>query len=150
MSISRTRIRGALKVFGLKIGRVTRCSFAPTVRELTADQPALAPAIHPLLKALAALRASFAELHREVLKVGRQDPVCQRLTSVPGVGAVTALAFRAAVDTPERFPRSKALGPHLGLAPRKYQSGSIDRNGGCRSARSRTSGWSSTRPPASS
>jgi len=122
-------IRGALKVYGLKIGRVTRSGFRPRVQELIADRSTLVGAITPLLDALAVLRRSFVQLHRQIVDTGRDDPVCRRLTSVPGIGAVTALAFRAAVDIPERFPRSKALGPHLGLVPRKYQSGQTDRNG---------------------
>jgi transposase len=49
--------------------------------------------------------------------------------TVPGIGAVTALAYCGAVDIPERFPRSRAVGAHFGLVPRKYQSGTTDRNG---------------------
>ena len=46
--------------------------------------------------------------------------------TIPGVGPVTSLAFKATVDDPTRFGTSKALGPHLGLTPRVYQSGEID------------------------
>ena len=47
----------------------------------------------------------------------------------PGVGAVVAMTFRSAIDQPERFAHSKAVGAHFGLTPRKYQSGEIDRTG---------------------
>ena len=89
----------------------------------------LAAVIDPLLSAHAVLRQSFAELHRQVLALTRVDPVCRRLISVPGVGAVTALTYCSAVDIPQRFGRSKAVGAHFGLVPRKYQSGTTDRNG---------------------
>ena len=46
-----------------------------------------------------------------------------------GPGPVVALTFRATVDQPQRFARSKAVGAHFGLTPRRYQSGEIDRNG---------------------
>jgi transposase len=49
--------------------------------------------------------------------------------TMPGVGAVVALTFRAAVDRPERFSSSKAIGPCFGLTPRGYQSGQTDRSG---------------------
>ena len=49
--------------------------------------------------------------------------------TIPGVGAVVAMTFRSAVDQPERFARSKAVGAHFGLTPKKYQSGEIDRTG---------------------
>ena len=124
-----TTIRGLLKGHGLKVGRVTRTTFAPRVRELVAAVPVLAAAIEPLLTAHATLRKSFTELHRQVLAVTRIDPVSRRLMTVPGIGAVTALAYCSAVDIPERFPRSRAVGAHFGLVPRKYQSGTTDRNG---------------------
>ncbi len=49
--------------------------------------------------------------------------------SVPGVGAVVAITFRSGVDDPGRFRRSRDVGPHFGLTPRKYQSGEIDVTG---------------------
>jgi transposase len=42
---------------------------------------------------------------------------------------VTALTFATAIDDPTRFARSRDVGPHLGLTPRKYAAGEIDRNG---------------------
>ena len=60
--------------------------------------------------------------------VGRSD-VGRRLMTIPGVGPVTSLAYIAIVDEPSRFGTSKALGAHLGLTPRVYQSGEIDRSG---------------------
>jgi transposase len=122
-------IRGLLKGHGLKVGRVTRTTFASRVRELVAAVPVLAAAIEPLLTAHATLRKSFTELHRQVLAMTRIDPVSRRLMTVPGIGAVTALAYCSAVDIPERFPRSRAAGAHFGLVPRKYQPGTTDRNG---------------------
>ncbi len=50
--------------------------------------------------------------------------------TVPGVGQLTAMAFAAAVDDPERFKRSRDLGPYLGLVPRRHQSGEVDYTGG--------------------
>jgi transposase len=49
--------------------------------------------------------------------------------TMPGVGPVTSLAYIATIDDPGRFATSKALGAHLGLTPRVYQSGEIDRAG---------------------
>lgn len=50
--------------------------------------------------------------------------------TVPGVGPITALAYRATVDDPGRFASSKAVGAHLGMTPRVYQSGETERSGG--------------------
>jgi transposase len=49
--------------------------------------------------------------------------------SVPGVGPITALAFRATIDRPDRFRRSRDVGAHLGLTPARYQSGETDIQG---------------------
>ncbi len=49
--------------------------------------------------------------------------------TVPGVGPLTALAFRATIDRPDRFRRSRDVGAHLGLTPRRYQSGETDVQG---------------------
>ena len=55
--------------------------------------------------------------------------MCRRLMTVPGVGPVVALTYRATVDVPARFRKSKAVGAVFGLTPSKYQSGEIDRSG---------------------
>src|ERR1039458_2821121 len=49
--------------------------------------------------------------------------------TVPGVGPVTALAFRSTVDNPKRFKSCSDVGAYLGLMPRRYQSGELDRTG---------------------
>ena len=122
-------IRGALRGFGLKIGRVGRAGFAARVRELLADRPNLLRVVEPVLAVQTALLAQREALHRMVLQAVRQEEVCRRLMTVPGVGPVTALAFRATVDRAERFARSRDVGAHFGLTPRRYQSGETDRSG---------------------
>jgi transposase len=49
--------------------------------------------------------------------------------TVRGVGALAAITFKSAVDNPGRFARSRVLGAHFGLTPRKYQSGETDVTG---------------------
>jgi transposase len=122
-------LRGILRGFGLKVGAVSKGKFEARIRELVAGQAMLERIAGPLLRARAALRAEYASLHGELLKAVRADEVCHRLMTIPGVGAVVAMTFKAAVDQPERFARSRAVGAHFGLTPKKYQSGEIDRTG---------------------
>src|SRR3712207_6837484 len=82
-----------------------------------------------MLRAREALRTEAAALHRQVLALVREHEVCRRLMTVPGVGAVVALTFVAAVDDPARFRRSRDVGAHFGLTPKRYQSGEVDRSG---------------------
>ena len=64
-----------------------------------------------------------------MLAIARAEAVCRRLMTVPGVGALVAVPFTSAVDDPQRFARSKAVGAHFGLTPKKYQSGETDVTG---------------------
>ena len=65
-----------------------------------------------------------------MLRISRADPICHRLMSVPGVGALVSLTYRSAVDDPTRFGKSSTVGAYFGLTPKKYQSGETDRDGG--------------------
>jgi transposase len=123
-------VRALLREAGLKLGRPARKEFAARVRELTAADPVLSASAEPLLAIVAAMTHELAQLTKRVLAVVRDGPVRRRLTGVPGVGPPAALAFRAAVDRPDRFRRSRDVGAHLGLTPKRHQSGETDVRGG--------------------
>ncbi len=122
-------LRGTLRNFGCKVGPVSRGKFEARIRELVAGQPDLAAITEPLLIVRRTLREQFEVLHRQLLAVVRDDAVCRRLMTVPGVGPVVALTFRATVDVPARFASSKAVGAVFGLIPRQHQSGEVNRVG---------------------
>lgn len=122
-------IRGLLRPFGLKVGRVAAREFEDRVRELTADAPRLRLCMEALLAGRAEMIRQLAELHRELLRVTANDELCRRFMTIPGVGPVTALAFKSTIDDPGRFRRSSDVGAHLGLTPRQYQSGETDVRG---------------------
>ena len=122
-------LRGTLRNFGLKVGPVGKLRFETRIKELVANLPDLAVLIEPLLVVRRVLREQLAILHRRLLAIVRDDEVCRRLMTVPGVGSVVALTYRATVDVPARFRNSKAVGAVFGLTPSKYQSGEINRTG---------------------
>jgi transposase len=123
-------IRGVLKAFGLKVGKVATGQFEDRVWELIEEGDAqIRWVVGTLLTTRAAVVSQLALLHRAVLAVVKQDQVCRRLMTVPGVGALTALAFKTAVDEPERFPNSAEVGAYFGLTPSKYASGETDYTG---------------------
>ena len=122
-------VRAVLREAGVKLGTPSRAAFAGRVRELAGDDVALQPLVEPLLAILATMLDQLAGLTKQVLDIVRGEEVCRRLMSVPGVGPITALAFRATVDRPERFRRSRDVGAHLGLTPARYQSGETDIQG---------------------
>jgi transposase len=99
------------------------------VREAIEGHSSLPFIIEPLLIARAALRDQVAIIDKRVRDVAKNDHVCRRLMTVPGVGPIVALTYRAAVDDPKRFTSSKSVGASFGLTPRRYQSGETDRVG---------------------
>ena len=122
-------LRGTLRNFGLKVGMVGTVKFEARIKELVENLPDLAVLIEPLLIVRRALREQFVILHRRLLAIVRDDEVCRRLMTTPGVGPVVALTYRATVDVPARFRKSKSVGAVFGLTCSKYQSGEIDRSG---------------------
>jgi transposase len=122
-------LRGTLRNFGLKVGIVSKLKFEARIRELVKDLPDIAILVEPLLVVRRVLREQIAVLHRRLLAIVRDDAVCRRLMTVPGVGPVVALTFRATIDVPARFRNSKAVGAVLGLTPCKHQSGESERTG---------------------
>lgn len=121
-------VRGLLRGFGLKLGAVGRRRWEERVREVVAGHATLAAIFEPLVAARAALLEQLGVLDTRLLGIVRQDPACRLLMTAPGVGAIVALTFRAAVDDPSRFVSSKSIGPCFGLTPRRYQSGETDRS----------------------
>ena len=109
-------LRGTLRNFGLKVGMVGKLKFEARIKELVENLPDLTVLVEPLLIVRRVLREQTAVLHRRLLAIVRDDEVCRRLMTVPGVGPVVALTYRATVDVP--------------LTPSRYQSGEIDRTGG--------------------
>jgi transposase len=122
-------LRGTLRNFGLKVGIVGQAKFEARIKELVEDLPDLAVLVEPLLVVRRVLREQIGVLHRRVLTVVRDDEVCRRLMTVPGVGPVVALTYRATVDVPARFRHSKSVGAVFGLTPSRSQSGEHDHSG---------------------
>jgi transposase len=122
-------LRGTLRNFGLKVGIVGAAKFEARIKGLVEGLPDLAALVEPLLIVRRVLRAQLGILHRRLLAIVRDDEVCRRLMTIPGVGPVVALTYRATVDVPARFRKSKSVGAVFGLTCAKYQSGEIDRSG---------------------
>src|SRR4029077_16956081 len=122
-------LRATLRNFGLKVGMIGRVRFEERIQELVENIPDLAVLVEPLLIVRRVLREQIVILHRRLLAIAREDEVCRRLMTTPGVGPVVALTYRATVDVPARFRKSKAVGAVFGLTCAKYQSGEVDWSG---------------------
>ena len=122
-------LRGVLRGFGLKVGKTTARSFEARVRELAAGHTTLEAITGALLAARRVLVRELQVLEKRVRSMAREDARTRLLMTVPGVGAIVALTYAAAIDDPRRFKSSKMVGAHFGLTPRKYQSGEKDVTG---------------------
>ena len=123
-------IRGLFKVFGIKLPpKLGHGSFDTAVRDIIETDATLSQSLLPLLDARLMLYRTFRELDNRTRHLAEEDEVCQRLMTAPGVGYVTALTYKAGVDDPTRFRRSRTVAAHFGLTPRRFQSGEIDIDG---------------------
>jgi transposase len=125
-----SQLRGMLKLFGLRLGKVT----TPGKRRerlaaLFGQRPDLEPVFAGLIASIEALEAQIARSLRLLERRAAADPVCTRLMSVPGVGPITALVFTSSIEDPARFRRARDVGAYAGLVPRRSQSGERDYTG---------------------
>jgi len=122
-------LRGTLRGFGLKVGRTTPNRFAARISELVKGHPTLQVIATSLLAVHAVLLREFKGFEKRVRIMARSDERARLLMSAPGVGALVALTYAAAIDDPGRFTSSKQAGAHFGMTPKKHQSGETDITG---------------------
>jgi transposase len=122
-------VRGILRNFGLKVGKVTVRDFPFRVRELVAGNPAVETIAVGLLNVREALLQQFTAFERQARTMARRHPQARLLMTAPSIGPIVSLTVAAAIDDPARFRSSKQVGPHFGMTPRRYQSGETDRSG---------------------
>jgi len=124
-----SQIRGLLKTFGVVLAPGKGSSFEQLVLRGVPNDRYVEVVIESLLSTWRHLSTELKKFNREIERAARAIPACRRLMTVPGVGSLTSVAYATTVDEPRRFRRSKDLGPYLGLTPRQYQSGEVDRAG---------------------
>ncbi len=122
-------IRGVLKTFGMLPGAMRGLPFDRRVEALLVDRDDLAPIVQPMLVAWRQPREQIAAFDKAVRALAKESPTCRLLMSVPGIGVLSVLAYVSTVEDPGRFTRSRSVGAHMGLTPRQYQSGDVDRSG---------------------
>jgi transposase len=122
-------LRGILRGFGLKVGKVTDRGFAGRVEELVKGHPTLESIAKALLSIREVLLGELRGFEKQVRVIARSDSKTKLLMTTPAVGPIVALTYAFAIDDPKRFKSSKQAGAHFGLTPKKYQSGETDRDG---------------------
>jgi transposase len=123
------QVRTLLKEIGLLFPRAIGGQFRNQVLHLLDDKHVLRSIVEGLLAVHEQVGEQQTVLDKRVRMEARADETTRRLMSVPGVGVVTALAFRHTIDDPTRFRSAQTVGAYLGLTPRRKQSGEQDYNG---------------------
>jgi transposase len=122
-------LRGMLRGFGLKVGKITPTRFATRVKELVSGHGTLQSIADSLLAVHDVLLREYKVFEKRVRMMARDDTDVRLLMTTTGVGPIIALIYTSAIDDPRRFKKSKMVGAHFGLAQKKYQSGEKDITG---------------------
>jgi transposase len=114
-------IRALLRQAGYRLpsGSSERVPRRLTQLALPAD---LAETIAPLRRTVATLTTEIAAIDARLQTQAVADPIVARLQSVPGVGPIVALTFRAFVDDVTRFTSAGQVSAAIGLVPREDSS----------------------------
>lgn len=115
------QVRGTVKSFGHRLPGGSTASFAR--RASQALPPSLQAALEPLLRVIAELSQEIAGFDKAVEALAERWPATKYLRQVKGVGALTALVYVLILGDPQRFARSRAVGPYVGLVPASRNSG---------------------------
>jgi len=119
-------VRGVVKSHG---GRLPECSAESFPKQSRAELEAIhLTVLQPVLETIADLTVKIRKYDRKIAALSRTKyPETQLLSTVDGVGPVTAVTFRLVVGSPDRFPNRRNVGSYLGLRPRQDQSGETDK-----------------------
>lgn len=155
-------VRGYLKAYGIRLGAVSHEKFAAKVRCVIEPwEDCVRETIEGLLKAYEEVCLNIKKVEEGIEKQIEKDPVIELFESIPGVGTITAMTYKAVVDNPFRFTNPRDVGAYLGLTPTQYSSGESVKQGriskcGCTELRTllvecgvviltRTTGWTKLR-----
>ncbi len=122
-------VHGLFSEFGLTLrGGIKRC--ADYIHQPTEQLPeTLRVALLPILEEITELEERIQEIERQLAVIGAQDPVVQRLMTIPGVGLIIATAMVASVPHIYAFARGRQFSAWLGITPREFSSGNTRRLG---------------------
>jgi transposase len=124
-------VRGWMRTELFRVACGTPVTFAARVREKALGVPGGLPDfINQLLVVISAQTEQISHADHQLRQWATQDPVCQRLMTVPGVGPTVAIRFVAALDDVGRFPNAHAVQRYLGLVPGENSSSTRKRRTG--------------------
>lgn len=127
----RNMVRGSLKTYGyvLPVGISDKKFVAEVRRYIDGMSKTVQLSFTSTLSVLDAVTESIAKLDKELIGLAKSSDECKLLMTVPGVGPVTAMTFIATIGDEKRFDDSEMVGAYVGLTPKQYASGEVNRQG---------------------
>src|SRR5215470_12932932 len=129
----RTRVMNQLHVVAINEGLRRKKGLWRPAGRAELERLSLAPWAsrrrQDLLDILDRLAPKIHELNGRLGQLVELRPVARQLSTHPGVGPLTALAFELVIGTPERFACAKQIASYLGLVPAEDSSGDRRRLG---------------------
>jgi transposase len=120
--------RGITRAAGLRIRNGRTETFLDRLAALDLS-PSMKTTLLPLRSVIEILDDELAKADEQFETLVAGDPTVKRLTTLPGIGPITASAFVAALDVASRFERAGQVASYLGLVPQEYSSGEKQRRG---------------------
>jgi transposase len=115
-------MRGFVKSIGRRLPKCSADSFHNSVAESIPER--LEPTLRPMLEQIESLTNKIKKYDTQVERMAvKKYPDTEMLRQVKGVGALTSLAYMLTLENPDRFEKSREVGPYLGLVPRQDESG---------------------------
>src|SRR5262249_44512333 len=122
----KNHIRGLLKSYGIRLGSVGATKFSTTVKRcLEGIEILVCETIEACLAIYELVHEKISNLDAKILELANQDKEVRQLMTVPGIGPITAISYKAEIFDPKRFSDSRNVGAYLGMTPRLYSSGEI-------------------------
>ena len=115
-------VRGTLRAQGYRVPSCAAKSFVVRFASVRLET-SLSDAIGPLVTTIGELTDRINRLEKELAAESSSNETLKRLQTVPGVGPLVSLAFVGWMDRPNRFQKSRDVGPCLGLRPSLRRSG---------------------------
>jgi transposase len=114
--------RGLVKSMGTRLPKCSSPSFPDKVEEMLPAE--ISEALLPLVRLAEALSDGIKVYDARIEKLGREKyEHTELLRQVKGVGPLTSLAYVLTLEHPDRFAKSRDVGPYLGLVPQQEDSG---------------------------
>lgn len=123
-------IRGLLKIYGIKFGAESKKLKDVVLDKISNLSQIVKDSIDTMLNSLEAIELALKELDTIVENHVKVDEDSKLLMSIPGVGKITAITYKSSLDEAGRFEDSATVGAYMGLTPKQYASGEVNRHGG--------------------